>query len=229
MQLLRDLHVYLLRLKELREQAELGPRKLRVQQLKIDQHQKQVQDALDAVKHLKVTLHEKEVTLKSSQQKMDRHRQQLEQITAKKEYDALQHEIDHDKQTCRVLEEEILETMSALEEQQKQVPELEKGLQGARAGFGTVEQELASKRSDLDRRITEAQETVRAAEAALPAEVKTVYARQAQARGHDALSPVNNRHCVACYIELTQQSLNELRSGRVVTCKNCGRLMYLPG
>src|SRR5205823_4998370 len=64
-------------------------------------------------------------------------------------------------------------------------------------------------------------------EATLPEVARHDYERQVKAKGEDALSAIENRTCVACNTDVTAQHYNEIKSGLFVTCKSCGRLLYL--
>ena len=101
---------------------------------------RQVKSAADALKivkqgglsHVKVGVHEKEVSLKQAQQQITKHEKQLNEATSKKEYDALKVEIAAEKQRCQQLEDEILNGMMEMEERTAQLPEIEKAVTQAR-------------------------------------------------------------------------------------------------
>ena len=59
-----------------------------------------------------MTSHEQEVLLKAKQQQVVKHEKQLNEATAKKEYDALRAEIANEKKACQTLEDEILSRCS---------------------------------------------------------------------------------------------------------------------
>ncbi len=69
-------------------------------------------------------------------------------------------------------------------------------------------------------------------EAHLPADFKTEYTRMVKAKGEDALAPLgtddDGSHCGGCFQRVTTQVVNELRMERLIFCKSCGRLLYLP-
>jgi len=65
------------------------------------------------------------------------------------------------------------------------------------------------------------------AEKFLPPDAAGVYLRLVQAHGADALAAVENSCCGSCYVKLTSQNLLELRTGKALFCKSCGRLLYL--
>ena len=66
------------------------------------------------------------------------------------------------------------------------------------------------------------------AESNLPSDIQHLYDLEVQRRGEDAMAPVENRTCVACYTEITAQMYNDLIRESYVKCKSCGRILYLP-
>lgn len=224
--LMRDLHRLHQRAQGLREEAELGPRRLRAQQAKADQQQLTLKNALEEIKHLKVAIHDKEVTLKATQIQLKKHRQQLNSAGSKKEYDALEREIDAETQTIRLLEDDILVSMGTLEDKQGRIPSLEEAVRQAQEGVRTVHGELGTKQIELDQRSGEARTALEAAEADLAPDARSLYDRLVQAHGSDALAPLSGRSCTGCYTDITPQAYTAVISGRVVTCKSCGRLLY---
>ncbi len=224
---LRTLHSTHLRLEDLRGGAEQAERSLRKYQHKIEQQQKQLEAAQEAIKKSKAASHHKEISIKENEDKMEKYRKQMNDVKTKKEYDALRHEIDNAKQATRAIEDEILELMGTIEEKSRELPAHEKAIAEARAEQKLAEAELAQRQSAMGERLSGAQAELKAAEEALPADVRIQYQRLLQAHGHDALSPIEGHSCGGCYTELTPQNYNDLRAGRLVACKNCGRLLYL--
>src|SRR5438477_9717547 len=110
--LLRDLHRLRRHAKELQDQIERGPLLLKAHQVKTGRQEELSRDAHDQLKKLKVAVHEKEVTLRTTHQQIAKHTKQLNEAAGKKEYDALQAEIAADKKKAQELEDAILEAMS---------------------------------------------------------------------------------------------------------------------
>ena len=224
---LRDLHSIHLRLSDLRGGAEHAERSLKKYQAKIETQQKSLHDAQEAIKKIKVAIHQKEISIKENEDKMEKYRKQMNDVKTKKEYDALRHEIDNAKQANRVIEDEILELMGTSEEKTQELPRHEKTLTEAQAELKLAQAELAQRQAAVGERLAGAEAELKAAQEALPADVRAQYQRLLQAHSHDALGAVEGRSCGGCYTDLTPQGYNDLRAGRLVACKNCGRLLYL--
>ena len=62
----------------------------------------------------------------------------------------------------------------------------------------------------------------------MPERYREQYRRTVNVKGADALAAVRDRTCSACYTAITVQNLTDLRKEMFLTCKACGRLLYLP-
>jgi uncharacterized protein len=226
--LLRRLHRLNSLARDLRDQLDRFPNQLKAQKAKLVRQEDARREAQEALKRLKVATHEKEVSLRSAQQQIERWEKQLNEVTAKKEYDALQHELAAARQTCQKLEDEILAGMIAADERTAGLPGLDAALKQAQAEFAEFEASAGQRRGDLAGRLDEVIKEIREAEGELPAAARPQYDRLTQAMGADALSPVVGRSCRACMTGITAQEYNDLLVDACVFCKACGRLLYLP-
>jgi predicted nucleic acid-binding Zn-ribbon protein len=213
---------------DLQEKLEYLPRQLRAQQAKVARQEEQYREAQEAIKKLKVTAQKKEGELKDSAGHITRYERQLDEVTSKKEYDALQHEIATARAECARLEDEILTAMMEGEERATQLPAVEKAVQQAKDDFGRFESEAGARRGELMTHLTELQAQLKQAEAQVPADLRTQYARIITAKGHDGLAVVKGRTCSACYTEITVQNYTDMKQGHSGLCKSCGRILYLP-
>src|SRR5262249_15704114 len=146
----------------------------------------------------------------------------------KKEYDALLLEIANQKRLDGKIEDEILEKMGQVDEKTAQIPEFEKSLKAAQEEAQKAAAELNAQRPDWANRLPEAQAPLSALEAQFTSEQSSAYDRLAKSYGADALASVRDGTCTGCNIELTPQGRQNLDRDLITTCKNCGRLVYLP-
>jgi uncharacterized protein len=224
---LREIHRLRCFAKDLQAQIDRGPRALKAQDDKVARHETILKEELDGIKKLKVTNHEKETTLRTNNQQIAKHEKQRNEAGGKKEYDALQAEIDSDKAACAALEDEILNAMAEVDERTAKVPELDKAIARAKEELAEFRKNYDSRQEDLASQLKQAQDELTKIEAGLPADIRPQYDRLSAAMGEDALSSVQGRTCVACYTDITAQNYNELLQGRFVPCKSCGRFLYL--
>jgi predicted nucleic acid-binding Zn-ribbon protein len=226
--ILREIHRLRRHARDLQDRIELLPRQLKAQEARTAREEQALAEAQDAVKHLKVTTHEKEVSLKTARQQIAKYEKQLDEATGKKEYDSLKAEIAAAQQKVRQLEDEILDTMLETEEQVARLPGREQAVRQAKADLARAEAELQARQGELAAQYRQAMEQVAQVEATLPAgKAREEYDRLVRARGEDALAPIQGRTCAACYTEITGQQFQDLMLGQVVLCKSCGRILYL--
>lgn len=226
--ILRELHRLQRHLQDLQNEIDRGPRTLKAQEAKAAKQEESLKDANEAVKKLKVSIHEKEVSLKIKVDDIAKHQKQLNEITSKKEYDALQAEIASGKRACQKLEDDILDVMTEVEAKTARIPEIEKQAKQIKADVYRVVDDIQTRRNGLVDLVVEARKQLKEVEATLPQDVKAQYDRMVAVMGAQALASVHGRTCTACHTEITAQNYNELMQGRYVPCKSCGRLLYLP-
>jgi predicted nucleic acid-binding Zn-ribbon protein len=226
--ILREIHRLRRHAKDLQDEIERGPMRLKAQQARAGKQEETLRQVQENLKRLKVATHEKEVSLKTKFQQIAKHEKQLNEAGSKKEYDALKAEIASEKVACGKLEDEILEGMAETEERTAQLPELEKAVRQAKDEFVQLEKEMQTRQAALTEQLGQVHRSLHEVEVSLPEDVRAQYNRLTAARGEDALAAVQGRTCVACYTEVTAQTYNELLQGQFVLCKSCGRILYLP-
>lgn len=225
---LREIHRLRRHEKNLQDELDRIPRLLKAQQAKVARGEEALHDVQEALKKLKVAVHEKEVSLKSIHQTIAKHQKQLNEAGGKKEYDALNSEIAVEKHKAQKLEDEILTRMMEVDERTAQVPALEQTLKQAKQECADFEKSIGDRQANLKDQLTKAHAELKHVEAHLPDDIRPQYQRLVATRGEDSMSAVVDRGCVACYTEITAQMHNDLLAGRFILCKSCGRLLYLP-
>lgn len=227
---LRELHRLRRHAKDLEEEIERLPRQVKAQQSKIAAQEKVLRQANDQITKLKLGIKDKEGKLKDTHLLIGKYEKQREAAASlgKKEYDALQVEIQHSKETGAKLENDILALMEEIDQLQAKLPDLEKGVAQSKKELAEWDKTVQQRQGVLKVELTKVQAQVKEVEPSLPEDIRQLYKRQVEGRGEDALSMVNGRTCVACYTEITAQMSNMLVQGLFVTCKSCGRILYLP-
>ncbi len=139
---------------------------------------------------------------------------------------AMQQHVESLKRHLETLEERALEAMIALEQSQKTLEQLKKT-------FETQKAEWLRKRTDLEKE----QEAIVAHARALkmrresvlkqldPREIER-YERMRKKLGGLAVVKLSNRSCGGCGASLPTSVVQQVRSGEMVQCPICGRLLY---
>ena len=213
---------------ELKEQIDRFPKQVLAQQAKVKRQEAAQHDGIDTIKKLKVTLHEKEVSLKSTNAQIKKYEGQINDVSGKKEYDALQLEIKNAKKLSQDLEDEILAGMTEVDERTAKLPEYEQNVHKAREEFTRWEKTAKERYVEQSATLAETLAKLKTAEVQIPEKVRGHYSRIVASMGHDGMAAVKNRSCSDCATEITAQSYNELLQEQFVACKSCGRILYLP-
>lgn len=168
-----------------------------------------------------------EVDIKSIQEKITRHKDQLYQVKTNEQYRALLKEIEGEEANIRKIEDQILEKMIESEDIQKHVQEAAARLEGEKARVaGEIKRLQDERQKDIDER--ERQQAQRKEVAATLSEsVLELYDRIRSYRPAPAVAEVRNGMCTVCNVLLRPQVYNEVRTREsVMTCENCSRIQY---
>lgn len=152
-------------------------------------------------------------------------KERLENSTDYKQYQSLKNEIDHIKTKQVKLEESLIDAWSQLEAAQK---ELE-----------TVKKEASAKQDEILQQINQKDEKIKSLEKELekfslerndkvkivPQEWLEKYAMM-RSRVSNPVVPVHQGSCGACFYNITEQDLMQLRRRKLLQCKGCFRLLF---
>jgi uncharacterized protein len=182
----------------------------------------------DDAKHNRARLETEVVEQKTRAERAERN---LMSSKKQDEYTAAIREADAARKQISALETQILEQMESFEQ--------------AEAALKERADEIATLNSDREARLklfdeeTRTQSELLAAQrvereqvfANLPGAMSNMYARiRARIRDGVAVAEARNRSCTACFMSLRPQVMAEIRRGEeVLTCDNCGRILYFVG
>jgi len=128
----------------------------------------------------------------------------------------------------KVLEDEILESLERVDAIRKTLPTAETAVEAARKLLAEVKTRVASEAATLDGEVMRLAGELESTEHELPADVRNLYDRVVKQKGEDAMAPIEGQSCGGCFHQVTGNMQSELLMGRVVTCRTCGRLLYVP-
>jgi predicted nucleic acid-binding Zn-ribbon protein len=169
-----------------------------------------------------------EAELATTQQHHDKYKQDLMRVTNQKQYETALREIDATKKQVGALEGEVLKRMEELEK---------------------LDAEMQTKSPDVDRRRTEADQTLAALDdehqqleqqiigfgerrqqlaAKLSKPLFAAYDRLARGRRGQALAVVSSEGiCMGCRVKVRPKLFSDVRRGTdMITCESCGRILY---
>jgi len=128
-----------------------------------------------------------------------------------------------------VLSAEILEGMDKVDQLALLVKEAEKHLADGKKEMEKSRQGVEDSAASTRAEVTRLEAELVTAEQALPLDIKVDYQRVVRSKGADSLALVDDGVCTGCGQQITLNMQNELNLSRLVFCKACGCLLYLPG
>ena len=87
---------------------------------------------------------------------------------------------------------------------------------------------MAKQEPSLRADIARLEAELRRSEATLPSDIRELYRRIVRQKGEDALAVVENQCCGGCNQQVPLNLCSQVMLGQPVSCKTCGRLLYLP-
>ena len=179
----------------------------------------------DEAKHTRARLENEVVEQRGRAERAERN---LMSSKKQDEYTAAIREADSARKQISQLETQILEQLETLEqaeaalnERADEIASLNSDRDAKLKAFddetGTIGDRLAVARKERDEVF-----------ANLPKQMSNMYARiKARIRDGVAVAEARNRSCSACFMSLRPQVMAEIRRGEeVLTCDNCGRILY---
>lgn len=225
---LRELHQLHQRAKALRDRLTSAPKILAARQAALAKREGDRDDARKALQDAKVHLKKREHSLQALEAKIDDLRVKLNQVKRNEEYKAIQNQIAHDQSAKGKLEDEILETLGAIETQAAALATREAEFKALEAGVAALQRQVESQAAGQKTQLQELETAIIEAEAIIPEDHRDRYRRVVKQHGADAMAFIESDACSGCYVSITAQMKNELINGEHITfCKTCGRLLYL--
>jgi predicted nucleic acid-binding Zn-ribbon protein len=170
---------------------------------------------------------DKELQLKSAEEKIARQQSRLMTATSSHEVTALQRDIKALGNMRGDLDETILNLMDEIETTSTRLTELEKELKQKADETTGVEKQFSVETARLDRELAAAQKQREELIAKLDANHFNKYQAVADKHHGVAVAHPEKGNCSACGMTLTPFNLKEAKTQEWPTCENCGRLLFI--
>jgi hypothetical protein len=169
-----------------------------------------------------------ESEIAAAAEKAARYRSQQIQVRKNDEFHALGVEIEHAQSAIGALEEQELEVMYAIDEARRNCAavgeEQKRNVGGHEARIRLLHEREAALQAELQT----AQAQVAAAREGIDETVRRLYDRLAAKPGLPVVVAIREGKCEGCHLKISSNVDSETRKAdKVVTCDQCGRIVYL--
>jgi predicted nucleic acid-binding Zn-ribbon protein len=151
---------------------------------------------------------------------------QMKEIKTNKEYDALTTEIANRKIKISSTEEEILKTLTRLDELKEQIKQFQEKLEEVEKSNITQLVGLRDQLSSIEDKVKIKEGERKNITVRIDKKLLSTYERVRKGRGNQVMVTIRRRACGACHKSVPPQIIQEIRKGeKVYTCDNCGRIL----
>ncbi len=178
-----------------------------------------------AVKADEASRRKYETAIADLQQKISKYRDQSLEVKTNEQYKALMHEINFAEQDIRANEDKILELMVNAEAREKDVKAAEAELKAETAEIEKEKVIARERTAEDEKQLAEWGAKREKACAGVSSDLLRHYDRVSKFR-RTGLAEVREQKCMGCQVMLRPQTYNEVRSGAMVMCESCQRILY---
>jgi uncharacterized protein len=225
---LRTLHRMHQQLADLTERLAAGPRAIAARTKLVQAAEAKKAAAQDDVKKARLAADQKQLQLKSAEAKILDLDGKLNACKTNREYQTLRDQIAADRMATKVLEDEIIEALERIDRLKPTVPAAEVEIEAAKKLLTEAEAKVRAEAGDLEAEVARIRGQLQIAEKELAIDMREKYDRIVKQKGADAMAAIDGQSCGGCFQQLTGNMVSDLMLGRVITCRSCGRLLYMP-
>jgi predicted nucleic acid-binding Zn-ribbon protein len=179
------------------------------------------------VKKLETQRKELELEVEGKKELISKYANQQFQTRKNDEYRALQHEIDMCKEAIFKIEDQELELMEQGETAQREVARDTQASSEARKLVDDQLAQLAAREANLKKELAELEANREELASAVDETTRARYDRLVRNKGENVVVGIQHGVCGGCHMKVPPQLLVMCQADKeVVTCSNCGRILY---
>jgi len=158
---------------------------------------------------------------------INKYAQQQLETRKNEEYTALGREIDHVKEAISKIEDEELELLEEIDAYKPKIEEAKVIAEEAKAHEVATLADFDEREKNIEKELESLEDERDALIENLDTKLVRHYDRLLETKSGKVVVGVDHGNCSGCHMKLQAQTLVDAKSGRdMVTCTNCGRLLY---
>jgi uncharacterized protein len=189
--------------------------------------QSQLENAKQRLRQIESDRKRLELDVEAKKTQIERYANQQLQTRKNEEYRALAHEIETCKADINRIEDQEIGLMEQAEAAQKDALRFGRDADEARKLAETQIAQLGEREANLQKELAELQSNRTELASAVDESVRGRYERLVKSKGENVLVGVHHGVCGGCHMKLPAQTLVACQAhSELVTCTNCGRILY---
>jgi len=188
-----------------------------------------LENARSRAKEIEVQKKSLEVEAASKREQIARYKTQQMQTRKNEEFSALAHEIETVEKSVTQIEDREIELMEEAEALRPQISSAEQTCAADKARYAAQIANLGEKETNLKTRISEIEEARKTSAAEIDEDLLDRYNRLFQTKNAAAVVALEHEVCTGCHMKVTTQTSVELRAEKsIISCPQCGRILFAP-
>lgn len=208
------------------ELEHIGPER-EILQTKAAASQKQLDTARNRLKQIETERKRLELEVEGQKAQIEKYANQQLQTRKNEEYRALAHEIELCRETIVKIEDQEIVLMEQGEAAQKEISRATQESGEIRKQVENQVAQLNQREENLKKELAELQAGRADLASAVDDVTRLRYERLLKSKGDNVVVGVHHGVCGGCHMKLPAQVIVSCRSQQeIVTCSNCGRILY---
>lgn len=208
------------------ELAHIGPEREMLRS-KASSTQNQLDAAKQRVKQIETERKQRDLEIETKKAQIEKYLNQQLQTRKNEEYKALTHEIEMARKAIFDIEEAEIVLMEQAEAAQKEVARATTEAAAAKKLVDDQISQLDSREENLKKELAELSDTRPQLADAVDESTRNRYERLFKHKGENVVVGIAHSACGGCHMKLPAQIVTNCRAeAELVTCPNCGRILY---
>jgi predicted nucleic acid-binding Zn-ribbon protein len=228
--LMAEIHQIQRQLSDLHSRLYRGPKMIQVQKDAAERIHVRLEQVKAEHRQLVQAAKFKEEQLAQSEAALNRRKSQMQEAKTNKEFQALKLQVEIDETANETLADEALCAMEKVEKFAPNIISMEQELQAANEMLAKTQAKITEELPTIEADVVRCTARLKEAEHNLPRDFRDIYLRLAKSMGGEqSMAQIYDQNfCGGCRQSIPINFIAQVLHSKPVTCKSCGRLLYIP-